>query len=207
MSIRNSSTASVEPERKGSVAPRERIVSCAAELFRRFGIRGIGVDAIAEAAHTNKMTLYRKFRSKDDLLCETLRQVTQHASVFWTELDQDDQTDAAAKLTSWVEFHVQRLEQEPGGCDLANAVVELRDNTHPAYAVVQEFKTEQRNRLAALCTAAGATDPNLLADTLSLLLEGARVNRQATGADGSSRRLRESCNATIEAFARHESNQ
>ena len=201
MSSRNSPTASVENKQEGSVAPRERIVSCAAELFRKFGIRGIGVDAIAEAAHTNKMTLYRKFRSKDDLLCETLRQVTQRAMIFWTELDQGDQKDAAAKLNSWVDFHVQRLEQEPGGCDLANAVVELRDIAHPAYAVVQEFKTEQRDRLAALCTAAGATDPNLLADTLSLLLEGARVNRQATGADGSSRRLRESCNATIKAFA------
>ena len=43
--------------------PRDRIVTTARDLFHRFGIRGIGVDAIAEAAGTNKMTLYRHFGS------------------------------------------------------------------------------------------------------------------------------------------------
>lgn len=55
------------------IAPRDRIVSTACQLFREHGIRGIGVDAIAEAASTNKMTLYRHFGSKDDLVCEALK--------------------------------------------------------------------------------------------------------------------------------------
>jgi AcrR family transcriptional regulator len=50
-------------------------VAVAAELFYRHGIRAIGVDAIAEAAGTNKMTLYRHFASKDELVAECLRQV------------------------------------------------------------------------------------------------------------------------------------
>ena len=37
--------------------PRERIISTARDLFRKHGIRGIGVDAIADVAGTNKMTL------------------------------------------------------------------------------------------------------------------------------------------------------
>ena len=48
--------------------PRERIINTARDLFRKYGIRGIGVDAIADAADTNKMTLYRHFGSKDDLV-------------------------------------------------------------------------------------------------------------------------------------------
>ena len=48
--------------------PRDRIVDTASGLFRKHGIRGIGVDAIAEAAGTNKMTLYRHFGSKDELI-------------------------------------------------------------------------------------------------------------------------------------------
>ena len=48
--------------------PRERIVKSAIELFRQHGIKGIGVDAIAEAAGSNKMTLYRHFGCKDDLV-------------------------------------------------------------------------------------------------------------------------------------------
>ncbi|EUB98183.1 transcriptional regulator, TetR family [Rhizobium sp. CF080] len=184
-----------------AIPPRERIVSSAADLFRKHGIRGIGVEAIAEAAQTNKMTLYRKFGSKDELLCATLRQVTQRAGALWDELERDFSEDAAAQLKRWVEFQVERLEQEPGGCDLANAAVELRDSDHPAHAVVQEFKNAQRDRLAAVCEAAGSSDPQLLADTLSLLLEGARVSVQTSGPEGSSRRFRESCEATIAAFS------
>jgi len=47
--------------------PRDRIVDTAQDLFREHGIKGVGVDAIAEAAGTNKMTLYRHFASKDVL--------------------------------------------------------------------------------------------------------------------------------------------
>jgi AcrR family transcriptional regulator len=182
------------------VPPRERIVCSATELFRKFGIRGIGVDAIVEAAQTNKMTLYRKFGSKDELLCETLRHVTQQSRALWDILERDHRDNPKAQLKAWTDFQVERLEQEPGGCDLANAAVELRDCDHPAHAVVKEFKNFQRDRLAAVCEAVGSTNPQLLADTLSLLLEGARVSRQTSGVDGSSRRFRESCEATIAAF-------
>src|SRR3569623_1359443 len=46
--------------------PRQRILAAADDLFRRQGIRGVGVEAIAEAAETNKKTLYRHFPSKDE---------------------------------------------------------------------------------------------------------------------------------------------
>ena len=43
--------------------PRERILQAARELFYRNGINAVSVDAIAAAADTNKMTLYRHFAS------------------------------------------------------------------------------------------------------------------------------------------------
>ena len=52
------------------VPPRQRLLAAATELFYRHGIRAVGVDAIAEAAGTNKMTLYRHFSSKDELVAE-----------------------------------------------------------------------------------------------------------------------------------------
>src|SRR5436190_1449713 len=57
------------------IPPRERILAAATELFYRHGIRAVGVDAIAEAAETNKMTLYRHFTSKDELVAEYLRKL------------------------------------------------------------------------------------------------------------------------------------
>src|SRR5471030_2184578 len=54
------------------IPPRERILAVAGDLFYRHGIKTVGVEAIAEAAGTNKMTLYRHFSSKDELVAEYL---------------------------------------------------------------------------------------------------------------------------------------
>ena len=43
-------------------------MAAASDLFYRHGVRAVGVEAIAEAAGTNKMTLYRHFDSKDELV-------------------------------------------------------------------------------------------------------------------------------------------
>jgi hypothetical protein len=58
----------------------------------------------------------------------------------------------------------------PGrGCDTANVAVELAESDHPVRHVIEEFKTEQRNRLARLCRDAGIAKADLLADRLWLL--------------------------------------
>src|ERR671936_1703782 len=72
--------------RTDGIPPRERILAVAADLFYRHGIRAVGVEAIAEAAGTNKMTLYRHFASKDELVAEYLRQSADKASSLWERL-------------------------------------------------------------------------------------------------------------------------
>jgi AcrR family transcriptional regulator len=183
------------------IPPRERIVSTAAELFREHGIRGIGVDAIADAALTNKMTLYRHFGSKDELVCETLRRASEKADAIWRDLETAHPGDPRAQLVAWVEARTQSLCGEHVGCDLANAAIELKGEGHPAYGVIERHKAEQRNRLETLCRAAGAREPTLLADTLTLLLEGARVTRQAMGNDSCCSHFSKACNAAMTAFA------
>jgi len=65
--------AAVTLDNDSRIPPRARILAAAGELFYRHGIRAVGVDAIAEAAGTNKMTLYRHFDSKDLLIAEYVR--------------------------------------------------------------------------------------------------------------------------------------
>src|ERR1700689_1621477 len=69
--------------------PRDRIAGAARDLFHKHGIRGIGVDAIAEAAGTNKMTLYRHFGSKDDLIIQCLRDGALEADAWWEQIASD----------------------------------------------------------------------------------------------------------------------
>ena len=86
-----------------------------------------------------------------------------------------------------MEAHV--LDADQRGCALANAAVELPDKEHPARCVIEQVKIAQRERLIALCRATGADEPELLADELFLLLEGARVTAQSLGPRGPASRL------------------
>jgi AcrR family transcriptional regulator len=181
--------------------PRERIISTARDLFRKHGIRGIGVDAIVDVAGTNKMTLYRHFGSKDDLVIACLRAVAREAESIWDGFEAAHPGDPLAQLHAWVRCGAQCAGGDGRGCDLVNAAVELAEGDHPARCVIEEFKTAQRDRLARLCGNAGIAQADLLADALSLLLEGARVNRQSAGVEGPCARFIAIGEAVIAAFA------
>jgi len=180
--------------------PRDRIAGAARDLFHKHGIRGIGVDAIAEAAGTNKMTLYRHFGSKDDLIIQCLRDVALEAEAWWAEIETEHPGDPLAQLYAWVRGGAEFVFDDERGCDLANAAVELAETNHPARRVIEEIKTEHRNRLAKLCAKVGIAQADLLADTLSLLLEGARVSRQSMGVEGPSAKFVRMCEAVIASF-------
>jgi AcrR family transcriptional regulator len=170
--------------------PRDRIAGAARDLFHKHGIRGIGVDAIAEAAGTNKMTLYRHFASKDLLVAECLRQFARQADADWDRLAAAHAGNPRGELTAWLAAMTDHIVADGGrGCALANAAVELAEKEHPARRVVEEVKRAQRDRLVRLCRAAVLEEPEFLADELFLLLEGARVSAQSVGRDGPAARL------------------
>ena len=180
--------------------PRERIVACALDLFHRNGIRGVGVEAIVEAAHTNKMTLYRHFGSKDDLVLEYLNYKGRKSEEIWAEIEAESPGDPAGQLYGYVSQAAKFIAEDERGCDLANAAVELTEEGHPGLKVIEEFKHQQRDRLARLCEAAGASQPDLLADSLVLLIEGARVSRRSVGTQGPSANLVRTSAAVIVSF-------
>ena len=176
-------TKTVTSGKHEGIPPRERILATAVELFYRHGIRAVGVDSIAEAAGTNKMTLYRHFTSKDELVAEYLRRLADKATSVWGRL-------ARAQLRGWLQEMAVHVESgKERGCALANAAVELPEKDHPARRVIEAFKTAQRRRIIELCSTAELTDPEMLADELFLLLEGARVTAQSIGRDGLGDRL------------------
>ncbi|RWC20761.1 TetR/AcrR family transcriptional regulator [Mesorhizobium sp.] len=166
--------------------PRDRILETAQDMFHKHGIKGVGVDAITEAAGTNKMTLYRHFESKDDLIIECLRATAAKASRIWDEFEARHPGDKLAQLHDWVQKASEMLSADSRGCDMANAAVELSETDHPARRVIKELKQAQREKLVSLCREAGIGQAELLADTLSLLLEGARVSMQSVGSEGPS---------------------
>jgi AcrR family transcriptional regulator len=185
-----------------SPRPRERIVSTARDLFHRHGIRAVGIDTIAEVAGTNKTTLYRHFTSKDDLIMECLRSRAEEARQSWAEIEASSPEDGLAQLRFWLARVAKRLANDCRGCEFTNAAVELTEEDHPARKFIEDIKTEYRDWLAKLCRKAGIARAELLADTLSILLEGARASRQSVGPEGPSSRFLAMAEAIIESFRR-----
>jgi AcrR family transcriptional regulator len=182
--------------------PRERIIDTARDLFRKHGLRGVGVDAIAEAAGTNKMTLYRHFGSKDDLIAVCLTETGREYAREWDEWEAEFANDPLKLLHEWIDCALTCATGDSRGCDIANAAVEITEPDHPARKVIAQVKTDHRDRLARICRAAGFGDADLLADTLTLLVEGARVSWQSVGPEGPGSRFVEAAEAIIKAFAR-----
>lgn len=182
---------------------RERIFVTAGKLFYSKGIRAVGVDTIAEQADTTKMSLYRNFPSKDELVAEWLRD---HDIRFWQAWDamaarhaKDPrrQINAAFAL---LEQHV--ADPKTRGCPMANAAVELTETDHPARKVIAAHKAELRARLAQLCIRIGARRSALLADQLFLLMEGAQVTIQTLGLRGPAKNVARAAEMLIEAHLR-----
>src|ERR1700744_4513675 len=113
-----------------AVRPRERTIAAARELFHRHGIRGIGVDAIAEAAGTNKMTLYRHFGSKDDLILAYVQTIAAEGERAWQEIERNHPGDPQAQLEDWLEGAGECIAEDGRGCGLANTAVELTEANH-----------------------------------------------------------------------------
>ena len=165
-----------------TVPPRQRILAAADDLFRRQGIRGVGVEAIAEAADTNKMTLYRHFASKDELVAEWMRGVISRKDAAWDEIIAQHPDDPAAQLVDWSRRTAQALaEMEERGSAILNALAELPEADHPARKVIDEHRSREHQRILTLCRQAGFRDPELTADQFYFLLEGAKTCVQCVG--------------------------
>jgi len=161
--------------KRQATPPRERILQAARELFYRDGINAVSVDAIAAAAGTNKMTLYRHFSSRDAL---------------WDTARAAHPGDADAQLRYLLRQVSQFAAEANGrGCALANAAVELAERRHPARRVVEAHKRKQCERLVALVREAGYLQPERVAEELFLLIEGARVSLQSVGRQGPGARV------------------
>lgn len=170
------------PERIAQLPPRERIIDAAQALFFEQGISRVTVDAVAALAGSTKMTLYRHFETKDVLVLEWLRLLTEQYSAVLDDLAEQWPAEPARQLEGFAEFIAEDLAASGyRGCPFTNSLAELGDPLHPARRVIESHKQRQFQRIAALCREAGLPEPVNVAQELTLLLEGAQVVAQNKG--------------------------
>ena len=165
------------PETAGSAG--QRIFNAARELFYRQGIRAVGVEAIAAAAGTTKMSLYRNFASKDELVAAVLRDQDRQFWAWWDDTIAPFEGQPRRQIEQlFREFETVTCEEEScRGCPIANASVEIIEDEHPARAIVLEHHEELLRRLRRLAAEMGARNPDRLGDALMLLMGGSFLAR------------------------------
>lgn len=164
---------------------RDRIFAVAKEMFYERGIRAVGVETIVAAASATKMSLYRSFPSKDDLVVAYLRERDALYWQWWDGIMDRHAGDPRAQIDALFDSIAKRTSR-PGyrGCPFTNAATEFPGPGHPGREVAAENKRELRARLRGLAAAAGADDPAALGDALFVLAEGAYSSGQILGPDG-----------------------
>ena len=175
-----------------ATSARRRILDEAADLFYRQGVRAVGVDTIIARSGVAKMSLYRHFASKDDLIVAYLEERRRAVFAWWDEAlgpadagaDAEITVDPRARLVGLLAAAVERSRRPDfRGCPFLNAGAELPDDRHPARAVIAAYRAEARDRLVALGRNLGACRPGDLATQLLALLDGIFAAGRARVAD------------------------
>jgi AcrR family transcriptional regulator len=147
-------TARIVAAKQAGAPPRARILRAARELFYRHGIHPVSVDAIAEAAETNKTTLYRHFESKNELVAECLRELDRDFAAAWAEIERTRAGQPKDQLLAWLRFIAEfKLGDSERGCTFANAAAELPDADHPPRRAIEEIKSRHRDLIITRCRA------------------------------------------------------
>lgn len=167
---------------KSDVAPKDQLFQTAARLFYQRGYRAVGVDTIAAESGIGKMTLYRHFPSKDELIVAFLRDSD---DVFWRSFEEvtRDAPTAREKLLAFF-GSLGEYARSPAcyGCPFLNVATEYPDPAYPGHQVALAHKGAVRVRFHQLAEEAGARQPAALADGLHLLMDGAFMAARMFGA-------------------------
>jgi AcrR family transcriptional regulator len=166
---------------KKETAPKDKVFQTAARMFYQHGYRAIGVDTLAAESGIGKMTLYRHYPTKDDLIVAYLRDSN---DLFWRNFDQitEKAPNAREKLLAFFKA-LQDYVQSPAcyGCPFLNVATEYPETDYPGHQVALEHKQSVRARFRQLAKEAGARKPDVLADQLFLLMDGAYMASRMFG--------------------------
>jgi len=158
---------------------RLHILNTASDLFYSQGIKATGVDAIVKAAGTTKMSLYKYFPSKDDLVLAHLHRSGDAVRAKILAGIQNQGTSPAQQLLAVFDVFAE-MHSNPGfrGCPFINATAEFADGDSPVAQAVAEFYLSLQTALTELARQAECYNPEILAEQILMLLVGATVRAQ-----------------------------
>lgn len=154
---------------------RARILDAANELFYAQGIRATSADRIIEQVGITKVTFYRHFRAKSDLVVAYLGQQSAAEQAWMLSTVHEGDPLATART---IAAGIGAASCSPGfrGCAFINAAAEYPDRDDPVRVAVDAHRGWMRDFFASIADQAGARDVASVANQLMILRDGAMVN-------------------------------
>lgn len=151
---------------------RDQLIDTAIALFYRDGFHATGIDRILAESGVAKMTLYKHFKSKDELIEAALRQRLEPSRqmMAWAL---ENLAPRAAILTVFDGLHQLLHGKEFFGCAFVNAAAEFHDREHPIHRVAALHKANAQLHFRTALERLGVAEPERLARQLQYLMEGA----------------------------------
>jgi AcrR family transcriptional regulator len=158
-----------------TTSPRDRVLDTADRLFFSVGVHAVGVDRIIEEAGVARATLFRHFRTKDDLVAAYLERRADRARAMLTEL-RAAHAEPGRMLVAIADV-VDDYRSQPGfrGCEFINAAAEFADPEHPAHRLAVEQRRWITDFLAETLSAMGHRDPGETAEAMLMVRTGALI--------------------------------
>jgi AcrR family transcriptional regulator len=187
----------------GALDMREKILETASDLFYRQGIRAVGVDLVVEKAGVAKTSLYRHFRTKDDLIAAFVEREDVDFWRTWDRVAAQHAKDAKAELDAHLGWIGERVGKSSyRGCPQINVAAEFPEADHPARKIAKAHKREMRRRLKGIAERLKVPAPDELAGQLAVLFNGAFVSTPLFEPGEATPLLRQAADALVAASRR-----
>ena len=190
------------PRAEASLGPRsskrEQLVETAWRLFYRDGYHATGIDRILAEADVAKMTLYKHFRSKEELILAVLKMRSQQFHELLSQFLAAKKRTPEQRLLAVFDWMMDWVsDKEFRGCFFQKAMAEYQELQEPIHQAALAHKVRFYGEIRRLVAEAGLKTPKSLTDQLALLIEGAIVTSHATGSSVPVVRAKEAAVALI----------
>ena len=180
---------------------RDELLHKALEVFYRNGFHATGMDCLVRETGVSKTSMYKHFRTKEDLILAVLR-LRDELFRNWLYRRIEDLADTPRDqlialfdvLAEWFD------EPDYRSCMFIKASAEYQNTDHPIHKQSAEHKRILESYFTDLATKAGFSDPVELARQLLLLKEGAIVTAHLGHSDNPARTAK---NAALTLIAAH----
>ena len=155
---------------------RDELVQKALQAFYRNGFHATGMDMLVAETGISKTSMYKHFRTKEDLILAVLR-LRDERFRNWLYRRMEELADTPREQLIAMFDALEEWFGEPGykGCMFIKASSEYQVASHPIHMQSADHKRMLESHITELAEEAGLSDPGGLARQLLLLKEGAIV--------------------------------